>query len=123
MRTGVITQKVGMTRLFLADGTHVPVTVLKLDGCAVTAIRTQEKDGYTAVQLGSGFAKPKNTNKAERGQFAKAEIEPRQQGRGIPRRCGQHAGSGRRRCRPIISWPARRWTSPASPSAAASPAR
>src|SRR6185436_1959422 len=66
-----------MTRLFLADGTHVPVTVLKLDGCAVTAIRTQEKDGYTAVQLGSGFAKPKNTNKAERGQFAKAEIEPR----------------------------------------------
>ena len=77
MRTGVITQKVGMTRLFLADGTHVPVTVLKLDGCAVTAVRTQEKDGYTAIQLGSGFAKPKNTNKAERGQFAKAEIEPR----------------------------------------------
>src|SRR5258708_15048808 len=77
VRTGVITQKVGMTRLFLADGTHVPVTVLKLDGWAVTAIRTQEKDGYTAIQLGSGFAKPKNTNKAERGQFAKAEIEPR----------------------------------------------
>ena len=77
MRTGVITQKVGMTRLFLADGTHVPVTVLKLDGCAVVAVRNQEKDGYTAVQLGSGFAKPKNTNKAERGQFAKAEIEPR----------------------------------------------
>ena len=77
MRTGVITQKVGMTRLFLADGTHVPVTVLKLDGCAVTAVRTSEKDGYTAVQLGSGFAKPKNANKAERGQFAKAEIEPR----------------------------------------------
>src|SRR6201985_113588 len=79
VRTGVITQKVGMTRLFLADGTHVPVTVLKLDGCAVTAVRTQEKDGYSAVQLGSGFAKPKNTNKAERGQFAKAEIEPRRQ--------------------------------------------
>src|SRR6201985_9486 len=77
VRTGVITQKVGMTRLFLADGTHVPVTVLKLDGCDVTAVRTPEKDGYTAVQLGSGFAKPKNTNKAQRGQFAKAEIEPR----------------------------------------------
>jgi large subunit ribosomal protein L3 len=77
VRTGVITQKVGMTRLFLADGTHVPVTVLKLDGCAVVAIRNQEKDGYTAVQLGSGFAKPKNTSKAERGHFAKAEIEPR----------------------------------------------
>jgi large subunit ribosomal protein L3 len=77
MRTGVITQKVGMTRLFLADGTHVPVTVLKLDGCAVVATRTQEKDGYTAVQLGSGFAKAKNASKADRGRFAKAEIEPR----------------------------------------------
>ena len=63
MRTGVITQKIGMTRLFLADGTHVPVTVLKLDGCAVVATRTQEKDGYTAVQLGSGFAKAKNADR------------------------------------------------------------
>jgi len=77
VRTGVITQKIGMTRLFLADGTHVPVTVLKLDGCAVVGTRTEEKDGYTAVTLGSGFAKPKNTSKALRGQFAKAEIEPR----------------------------------------------
>jgi large subunit ribosomal protein L3 len=77
VRTGVITQKIGMTRLFQADGTHVPVTVLKLDGCAVIGTRTKEKDGYTAVQLGSGFARPKNTNKAERGQFAKAEMEPR----------------------------------------------
>ena len=77
MRTGVITQKIGMTRLFQADGTHVPVTVLKLDGCAVISTRTMEKDGYTAVQLGSGFAKPKNASKAERGQFAKAELEPR----------------------------------------------
>ena len=77
MRTGVITQKIGMTRLFLADGTHVPVTVLKLDGCAVVGTRTEEKDGYTAVTLGSGFAKPKNTSKASRGQFAKAELEPR----------------------------------------------
>jgi len=77
VRTGVITQKIGMTRLFQADGTHVPVTVLKLDGCAVISTRTMEKDGYTAVQLGSGFAKPKNASKAERGQFAKAELEPR----------------------------------------------
>ncbi len=103
MRTGVITQKVGMTRLFLADGTHVPVTVLKLDGCAVVGTRTEEKDGYTAVQLGSGFAKPKNANKAERGQFAKAEIEPQQEAGGIPRRRGEPAGSGRRSFRPIIS--------------------
>jgi large subunit ribosomal protein L3 len=77
MRTGVITQKVGMTRLFLEDGRHVPVTVLKLDGCQVVATRTSEKDGYTAVQLGSGFAKTKRLSKADRGHFAKAEIEPR----------------------------------------------
>jgi large subunit ribosomal protein L3 len=77
MRTGVITQKVGMMRLFLEDGRHVPVTVLKLDGCQVVAKRTEERDGYTAVQLGSGFAKAKRLNKAERGQFAKAEVEPK----------------------------------------------
>ncbi len=77
MRTGVITQKVGMTRLFLEDGRHVPVTVLKLDGCQVVATRTDEKDGYTAVQLGSGFAKAKRLTKADRGNFAKAEVEPR----------------------------------------------
>jgi large subunit ribosomal protein L3 len=77
VRTGVITQKVGMTRLFLEDGRHVPDTVLKLDGCQVVALRTEEKDGYSAVQLGSGFAKVKRVNKADRGQFAKAEIEPR----------------------------------------------
>ena len=77
MRTGVITQKVGMTRLFLEDGKHVPVTVLKLDGCQVVATRNEEKDGYTAVQLGSGYAKAKRLNKAERGNFAKAEVEPK----------------------------------------------
>ena len=77
MRTGVITQKVGMTRLFLEDGKHVPVTVLKLDGCQVVSTRTEEKDGYVAVQLGSGFAKPKRLTKADRGQFAKAEVEPK----------------------------------------------
>lgn len=77
MRTGVITQKVGMTRLFLEDGRHVPVTVLKLDGCQVVAQRTAEKDGYTAVQLGSGLAKVKRVSKAERTRFAKAEVEPK----------------------------------------------
>ena len=77
MRTGVITQKVGMTRLFLEDGRHVPVTVLKLDGCQVTATRTQERDGYTAVQLGSGMIKAKRLTKADRGRFAKLEVEPK----------------------------------------------
>jgi large subunit ribosomal protein L3 len=77
MRTGVITQKLGMSRLFLADGRHVPVTVLKLDTCQVVATRTKEKDGYVAVQLGSGFTKPKNTSKGMRGHFAVAEVEPK----------------------------------------------
>jgi len=77
MRTGVITQKMGMTRLFTADGRHVPVTVLKLDTCQVVATRTKDKDGYVAVQLGSGFAKAKNTSKGMRGHFAVAEVEPK----------------------------------------------
>jgi large subunit ribosomal protein L3 len=77
MRTGVITQKVGMTRLFLEDGRHVPVTVLKLDGCQVTGTRTNEKDGYTAVQLGIGTIKTKRLTKADRGRFAKVEVEPK----------------------------------------------
>jgi len=77
MRTGVITQKLGMTRLFMEDGRHIPVTVLKLDKCQVVATRTAEKDGYTAVQLGSGFVKPKRLTQADRGRFAKAEVEPK----------------------------------------------
>ena len=77
MRTGVITQKVGMMRLFTDDGRHVPVTVLKLDGCQVVAQRTVEKDGYSAVQLGSGLAKVKRVTKAQRGHFAKAQVEPK----------------------------------------------
>jgi len=77
MRTGVITQKVGMMRLFLEDGRHVPVTVLKLDGCQVVARRTEEKDGYSAVQLGIGFAKTKRLTRADRGRFAQAEVEPK----------------------------------------------
>jgi large subunit ribosomal protein L3 len=77
MRSGLIAQKLGMSRVFAEDGTHVPVTVLKVDGCHVVAIRTQEKDGYTAVQLGAGAAKVKNTTQPMRGHFAKAKVEPR----------------------------------------------
>src|SRR5438445_6231554 len=76
MRSGVIAQKVGMTRVFTDAGEHVPVTVLKLDGCQVVSHRTQEKNGYTAVQLGIGRAKVKNVSKAERGRFAVAKVEP-----------------------------------------------
>jgi large subunit ribosomal protein L3 len=77
MRSGVIAQKVGMTRLFTEAGEHVPVTVLKVDGCQVVAHRTKDKNGYTAVQLGIGRAKPKNVPKAERERFAKASVEPK----------------------------------------------
>jgi large subunit ribosomal protein L3 len=77
MRTGVIAKKLGMTRLFDETGTHVPVTVLSLDGCQVTAQRTKDRDGYVALQLGAGAKKPKNTSKAERGHFAKALVEPK----------------------------------------------
>jgi large subunit ribosomal protein L3 len=77
MRSGVIVQKVGMTRLFTDDGQHVPVTVLKLDNCQVVAQRTEDKDGYNAVQLGSGFRKVKRTTNSMRGHFAKAKVEPK----------------------------------------------
>ena len=79
MRSGLIAQKLGMTRLFLDDGTHVPVTVLDLKNCQVVGQRTQEKDGYTALQLGAGTVKAKNVTKAERGQFAVAKVEPKRQ--------------------------------------------
>ncbi|HQT65462.1 MAG: 50S ribosomal protein L3 [Acidocella sp. 20-57-95] len=76
MRTGVIAKKLGMTRLFKEDGTHVPVTVLHLDEVRVVATRNVETDGYTAVQLGFGKAKPKNVSKPQKGHFAKAKVEP-----------------------------------------------
>jgi large subunit ribosomal protein L3 len=77
MRTGLIAQKLGMTRVFSAEGNHVSVTVLKVDNCQVVAVRTQERDGYTALQLGMGAAKIKNVSKPLRGHFAKAKVEPK----------------------------------------------
>jgi len=77
MRSGLIAQKVGMTRIFTEDGTHVPVTVLKVDTCQVVSTRSVEKDGYTAVQLGVGTAKVKNVAKPQRVQFANAKVEPK----------------------------------------------
>ncbi|MCB9994046.1 MAG: 50S ribosomal protein L3 [Hyphomicrobiaceae bacterium] len=77
MRSGLIAQKLGMTRIFTEDGTHVPVTVLGLQNCQVVGQRTKDKDGYTALQLGAGQAKVKNVNKARRGQFAVAKVEPK----------------------------------------------
>ncbi|MDF1687664.1 MAG: large subunit ribosomal protein L3 [Parvibaculaceae bacterium] len=77
MRSGVIVQKLGMTRVFTDEGRHVPVTVLKLDNCQVVSQRTEEKNGYTAVQLGAGRAKVKNVSKAMRGHFAVTHVEPK----------------------------------------------
>ncbi|AQS87609.1 50S ribosomal protein L3 [Neoasaia chiangmaiensis] len=78
MRTGLIARKLGMTRLFKEDGTHVPVTVLHLDNVEVVDTRTQERDGYTAVQLGLGKAKVKNVTKPMRGHYARTKVEPKQ---------------------------------------------
>ena len=78
MRTGLVARKLGMTRIFKDDGTHVPVTVLHLDGLQVVTTRTMEKDGYTAVQLGWGRAKVKNVSKPNKGHFARAKVEPKQ---------------------------------------------
>ena len=77
MRSGVIAKKVGMTRLFQADGRHVPVTVLQLEGVQVVGRREADRDGYVAVQLGAGKAKAKNVAKPQRAHFGKAEVEPK----------------------------------------------
>lgn len=77
MRSGVIAKKLGMTRLFLEDGKQVPVTVLQMENVQVVAQRTAERDGYSAVQLGAGSAKPKNVTEPMRGHFAKAKVEPK----------------------------------------------
>ena len=77
MRSGIIAQKMGMSRVFTDDGRHVPVTVLMIDGCHVIDVRTEDKHGYNAVQLGAGAAKVKNVTKPMRGHFARAKVEPR----------------------------------------------
>jgi len=77
MRTGLIAKKLGMTRVFKEDGTHVPVTVLHLDNVQVVDARTNERDGYTAVQLGISNAKVKNVSKPNRGHYARTKVEPK----------------------------------------------
>ena len=77
MRTGLLAKKLGMTRIFRDDGTHVPVTVLHIDNVQVVATRTEETDGYTAVQIGWGKAKVKNVSQPNKGHYAKAKVEPK----------------------------------------------
>lgn len=77
MRTGLIAEKLGMTRLLTEKGEHIPMTLLKVDNCQVIATKTPEKDGYSAVQLGVGTRKTNRVSKAMRGHFAKAKVEPK----------------------------------------------
>jgi large subunit ribosomal protein L3 len=77
MRTGLIARKTGMTRIFDDGGQQVAVTVLEVDACQVVAVRTEEKDGYVALQLGAGSVKPQRMNKAQRGMYAGAKVEPK----------------------------------------------
>ena len=77
MRTGVLAKMRGMMRLFNEEGRHVPVTVLALEGCQVVGARNEEREGYYAVRLGAGARKAKNVNKPQRGEFAKAQVEPK----------------------------------------------
>ena len=77
MRSGVIAKKVGMTRVYNDEGVNVPVTVLRMENVQVVSQRTQDKNGYTAVQLGAGKAKVKNVSKPMRGHFAVAKVEPK----------------------------------------------
>jgi large subunit ribosomal protein L3 len=77
MRSGVIAQKVGMTRLFTEAGEHVPVTVLRLANCQVIGHRTKDKNGYVALQLGAGTRKAARLSRAERNNFAIAKVEPK----------------------------------------------
>jgi hypothetical protein len=84
-----------MARFFDEAGAHVPVTVLSLEGCQVVGQRTTEKDGYVALQLGAGAKKPKNTSKAMRGHFAKAQVEPKRTAGRVPGVRGQPHRRGR----------------------------
>lgn len=76
-RTGLLAKKIGMTRLFDDKGAHVPVTVLQVEQCQVVAVKTAERDGYVALQLGVGTAKASRVTKPLRGHFAKAKVEPK----------------------------------------------
>ena len=77
MRSGLIAKKLGMSRVFLDDGSHVPVTVLEIEGCQVLGQMTEDKNGYTALQLGAGRRKPKHTTRPQREKFARVNVEPK----------------------------------------------
>jgi large subunit ribosomal protein L3 len=74
---GIIGRKVGMTSIYSAEGKATPCTVIEAGPCVVTQVKTKEKDGYEAVQLGFGSRKEKNTPNALKGHFKKASTEPK----------------------------------------------
>lgn len=76
MRIGLLAEKVGMTRIFDQDGDHIPITVLKVETCKVVAQKTKDRDGYSAVQIGYGSAKPSRITKPLKNHYAKAGVEP-----------------------------------------------
>ena len=78
MRCGLITRKLGMSRVFNDNGEHVPVTILRLENVEVLSIKSIEKNGYTAVQLGFGDKKAKNVSKPLKGFFAKSKVTPKE---------------------------------------------
>ena len=109
MRSGVIAQKVGMTRIFTDAGEHIPVTVLKLENCQVVGHRTPEKNGYTAVQLGAGTPKVKSAEPRRARPFRRGQGRAEAEARRVPRQPRQ-SDRGRRRDhrRPFRRGPVRR---------------
>lgn len=78
MRTGILAKKMGMTRVFGQGGEHIPVTLLLVDSCQIVGVRTQDENGYTALQVGAGTPKIKNVNKPQRMAYAKDKVDPKQ---------------------------------------------
>jgi large subunit ribosomal protein L3 len=76
MVTGIIGRKVGMTQIYEESGMAIPVTVIEAGPCPIVQLKTQERDGYQAVQLGFGNRKENKFNSPERGHFAKADVQP-----------------------------------------------
>ena len=74
---GLLGKKIGMTSVFSADGKNVPCTVIEVGPCVVTQVKTLEKDGYEALQLGFEDKKEKHTTKPEQGHFKKAGVAPK----------------------------------------------
>lgn len=83
--SGLIGKKIGMTSIFDEIGRSIPVTVIEIEPCTITQIKTKERDGYEAVQVAAFDKKPKNVSKALKGHFAKAGVEAKKTGQGIQR--------------------------------------